>query len=69
VGRTYSKDQEPPLPVEHELAREFAVVAAGLAHGLLTKLKEERSFVLSARARRLNSKVQIRRLKRRDTAS
>jgi hypothetical protein len=67
VGQTYPKDQEPVLSVEHELQREFAVVAAGLAHGLLAKLKEERSLAL--RARRLEAKVRIQRLKRRDVTS
>ena len=67
VGQTYPKDQEPPLPVEHELKREFAVITAGLVHGLLAKLKEERGYAL--KARRLASKIQIQRLKRRDVTS
>ena len=67
MGQTYSKDQEPVLSVEHELEREFAVVAAGLVHGLLAKLKEERNSAL--RAWRFGSKVQIQRRERRDVAS
>ena len=67
MGQTYPKDQEPVLAVEHELEREFAVVAAGLAHGLLAKLKDERSSAL--RARRLEAKVLIQRLRRRDATS
>jgi hypothetical protein len=66
VRKTYSKDQEPVLSVEHELEREFAVVAAGLIYGLLAKLKEERNSAL--RAWRLGSKVKIQRLERRDIA-
>ena len=67
VGQSYRKDREPVLFVEYELEREFAVVAAGLVHGLLAKLREERGLAL--KARRLEAKVQVQRLKRRDVTS